>query len=173
MYRINRTENTYDWIIATADSNVNNKICLIIIIGKIIILIFGPIFPNRVKSKCPAIMLAVNRIVKVNGRIRFLTDSMHTINGISRVGVFWGTKWVNISLVFFIHPYNINLNHIGRAIVRFMLKCLVNVKIYGNNLIRLLIIIKMNKLIYIIMIILLFLLLMIILNSLYNLSINL
>lgn len=41
-------------------------------------------------------------------------------------------------LVWLIHPNNINLNHIGNAIVNVNAKCLVLVKIYGNSPIKLL-----------------------------------
>ena len=47
----------------------------------------GPVLPKRVNSKCPAIILAVNRTAKVPGRITFLIVSIHTINGISTAGV--------------------------------------------------------------------------------------
>ena len=41
----------------------------------------GPVFPNRVNYKCPAIISADNRTAKVPGRIKFLIVSMHAING--------------------------------------------------------------------------------------------
>jgi hypothetical protein len=50
-------------------------------------LIAGPLFPNRVNSRCPAIMFAVRRTANVPGRIRFLIVSMTTMNGISIDGV--------------------------------------------------------------------------------------
>jgi hypothetical protein len=58
--------------------------------------------------------------------------SIITINGISIVGVPWGTKCSNIWLVL-IHPNNTNLIHNGRAGVSVSVRCLVLVKIYGNN----------------------------------------
>lgn len=89
----------------------------------------GPIFPNKVNNKWPAIILAVRRTVKVIGRIIFLIVSIHTMKGIRRRGVPWGTKWLNIWLVLFSHPKINNLNHKGKAIVKFKVKCLVPVKI--------------------------------------------
>lgn len=50
--------------------------------------------PSRDKSKCPAIIFAVNRIDKVIGRISNLIDSIITINGINNAGVPWGVRWV-------------------------------------------------------------------------------
>lgn len=94
-----------------------------------IIINFGPIFPNKVNSKWPAIIFAVNRTVKVIGRIMFLIVSIHTINGISGVGVPCGTKWVNIWFVLFNHPKIKKDNQNGKAIVKFSTKWLVPVKI--------------------------------------------
>lgn len=88
----------------------------------------GPRFPNNVINKCPAIILAVNRTVKVIGRIIFLIVSIHTINGIKIKGVPWGTKCLNMWLVFFVHPNNNSLNHSGKANVKFKVKWLVLVK---------------------------------------------
>jgi hypothetical protein len=78
-------------------------------------------------------MFAVKRIASVPGRIRFLIVSIITMNGISIVGVPFGTGCSNTWLVFLIHPNNINLNHNGRANVRVSVKCLVLVKMYGNS----------------------------------------
>jgi hypothetical protein len=60
-------------------------------------------------------MFAVKRTASVPGRNRLLIVSIITMNGISMVGVPWGTKCSGIWLVFLIHPNNINLIHIGRA----------------------------------------------------------
>jgi hypothetical protein len=77
----------------------------------------GPLFPNRVNNRWPAIMFAVSRTASVPGRIKFLMVSITTINGISMVGVPCGTRCSNIWLVFLIHPNSINLNHSGNASV--------------------------------------------------------
>ena len=50
-------------------------------------LIDGPLFPSKVNSKCPAIMLSVRRTANVPGRIRLPIVSIITINGINMVGV--------------------------------------------------------------------------------------
>lgn len=74
-------------MIDTADSKVKRRICVII---KIQIKVEGrpaPVFPKRVISKCPAIILAVNRTARVPGRIIFLIVSMQTIKGIKIPGV--------------------------------------------------------------------------------------
>lgn len=104
-----------------------------------------PVFPNRVKSKWPAIILAANRTAKVPGRIILLIVSISTINGIRMGGVPWGTKWANIWIVWLIHPYNMNLNHNGSARLRVIVKWLVLVKIYGESPKKLLNIIIENK----------------------------
>lgn len=54
--------------------------------------------PNRDSNKWPAIMFAVSRIDNVHGRIIFLIVSIITIKFINIVGVFNGTKWINIDL---------------------------------------------------------------------------
>ena len=59
-------------------------------------LIDGPLFPNSVNNKCPAVMFAVKRTASVPGRIRFLIVSIITINGINMVGVPWGTRCSNM-----------------------------------------------------------------------------
>lgn len=132
-YNVLRIANTYDWMIATAASKINRRICAVIRIISSVFLIDGPLFPSRVSSKCPAIIFAVKRTARVPGRIRLLIVSMITMNGISMVGVPCGTRCSNIWLVFLIHPNNINLIHIGKAKVNVSVKCLVLVKMYGNS----------------------------------------
>lgn len=91
-------------MIATADSKVSKRICVINSNDTIIVDKDGPVFPNKVINKCPAIIFAANRTAKVPGRIIFLIVSIHTIKGISTGGVPWGTKWANIWFVWFNHP---------------------------------------------------------------------
>jgi hypothetical protein len=50
------------------------------------------LLPKRVKRRCPAIILAVRRTVRVPGRIILLIDSINTINGIRIFGVLKGTR---------------------------------------------------------------------------------
>lgn len=57
--------------------------------------IFIPDEPKRVRRRCPAIMLAVKRMERVNGRMINLIDSMITINGIRINGVPMGVRWVS------------------------------------------------------------------------------
>lgn len=99
---------------------------------------------NNVNNKWPAIIFAVNRIDKVNGRIIFLNNSINTIKNIKIKGVPLGTKWININFIFLIHPNIINPNHIGIDKVKENNKCLELVKIYGNNPKKLLNIININ-----------------------------
>lgn len=60
----------------------------------IILEINWPEDPKRDNNKCPAIILAVSRIDRVIGRMISLIDSIITINGISKVGVPCGVRWV-------------------------------------------------------------------------------
>jgi hypothetical protein len=78
-------------------------------------------------------MLAVRRTASVPGWIKFLIVSIITINGINIDGVPWGTRCSNMCLVFLIHPNNINLIHKVRARVNVRVRCLVLVKMCGNN----------------------------------------
>ena len=77
---------------ATAASKSRRKICTVISTVTSVLLIDGPLFPSSVSSKCPAVMFAVRRTASSPGRIRLLTFSMITINGINIVCVPWGTK---------------------------------------------------------------------------------
>lgn len=74
----------------------------------------GPVFPNKVNNKCPAIILADSRIANVPGRITFLIISIQTINGIRIAGVPCGIKCLNICWLKLIHPNNMNAIHKGR-----------------------------------------------------------
>ena len=81
---------TYDWMKATASSIINS-----IVWGKSINLdmsIHLNLSPIKPKSKCPATILAANRIDRVRGRIITLTDSTKTIRGIKISGVPWGIR---------------------------------------------------------------------------------
>jgi hypothetical protein len=114
-------------------STIRRRICAIISTVNSVCLIDGLLFPSKVSSKCPAIMFAVNRTASVPGRIRLLIVSIMTINGINIAGVPCSTRCSNKWLVFLIHPNSINLIHIGRARVNVSVRCLVLVKMYGNN----------------------------------------
>lgn len=92
-----------------------------------------PVFPKRVKRRCPAIILAVNRTANVPGRIKLLIVSIHTIKGMRIEGVPWGTRWVNICCRLLIQPYSINESQNGSAIDRVIVKWLVEVKVYGKD----------------------------------------
>ena len=121
--------NTYDWIHATATSNINKRINLIIKIIIIIIETLGPWDPNNVNNKWPATILAASRIDKVIGRIIFLTVSIITMIGIRNDGVPKGTKWANNLLYWKIIENTIVPSQIGKANTRVIDRCLVLVKI--------------------------------------------
>jgi hypothetical protein len=85
--------------------------------------------PNNESSKWPAIILAVNRIAKVKGRMSKLIVSIITIKGDRIKGVFWGVKWVNKSFKKKYILYIIIPNHIEREKEKQNLICLEAVKI--------------------------------------------
>lgn len=120
-------------MIDTLNSNINRIICVNKIIKLKINKDNSKLCLKRVNSKCPAIILAVNRIERVLGRIKFLIVSINTIKGINIKGVPWGIKWANIELELFNQPNNINLNHIGNEILNEKIICLDLVKMYGYN----------------------------------------
>jgi hypothetical protein len=85
--------NTYAWMIATIVSKVSRANCII----SVIVFIFTLIkvcdkVDNKVKIKCPAIILAARRTESVIGRIISLISSTSTIKGVIRRGVPIGTK---------------------------------------------------------------------------------
>lgn len=123
-------ENTYAWMSLTEISRIKSMICSNSIIFRIIkLLINSPEEPRRVKSKWPAIILAVNRIARVKGRMISLIDSIKTIKGIRIKGVPWGVKWEKKSLKKNQILNNIIEIHIERDRDRENLKCLDAVKI--------------------------------------------
>jgi len=121
-------EITYDWMKATAVSKINNASWIKIKIEINRRDMEDPVFPNKVKIKWPAIMLADKRTAKVPGRIIFLIVSIQIIKGIRMEGVPEGTKCVNMWLVLLIHPKNIKVSHRGRDTESVRIKCLVLVK---------------------------------------------
>jgi hypothetical protein len=90
--------NTYAWIILTAISNDDNKICVILIGRRFSKFEVDACLPNKVISRCPAIILAANRTAKVPGRIILLIISISTMKGINIIGVLFGTKCAIINL---------------------------------------------------------------------------
>lgn len=103
--------------------------------------------PRRDNNKWPAIIFAVSRIDRVTGRIINLIHSISTIKGIKSEGVWDGVKWENNRLVKLIHSNNIILNHKEREKDKQNLIWLEEVKMNGNNPMKLLnkIIIKSLK----------------------------
>lgn len=85
-------ENTYDWIIATADSKVKSNTWASNRMFNMYIFNLEPELPNKVTNKWPAIIFAVSRIAKVIGRIILLVVSIITKNGRRTDGAPWGTR---------------------------------------------------------------------------------
>jgi len=131
-------------MIATALSNINNKICVIINVIRIILEAIAVWFPKSVIRRCPATIFAIRRTERVTGRITFLIDSIKTIKGIRADGVLCGTKWENMWLVLLIQPNIINVSQRGKAKTRVKEIWLEAVKIYGNKPKKLFIIINIK-----------------------------
>lgn len=120
-------------MIATADSKTSSKIWAEIKKVNKEVDKEGPVFPNKVSRRCPAIILAASRTARVPGRITFLIVSINTMKGIRADGVPWGTKWANICWVWLIHPNSIKAIQRGRERDRVIVKWLELVKMYGRS----------------------------------------
>ena len=94
-YKVKSRVNTYAWIKDTAISRTTSKIKQVITPILILTLIIETLDLRRQSNRCPAVMLAIKRTLRVNGRMRFLTSSIKTINLMSAPGVPFGTKWAN------------------------------------------------------------------------------
>jgi len=81
---------------ATAASNVRRRICVKISLTRMILEAVAVWLPRSVINRCPATMFAISRTDRVIGRIKFLIDSIKTINGIRAPGVPEGTMCANI-----------------------------------------------------------------------------
>ena len=130
---------------ATADSNIRSRICVISRVKRIIPDDLAVWFPKRVISRWPATIFAISRTARVNGRITFLIDSIKTMKGIKAAGVLWGTRCANICFVWLIQPNIMNEIHRGSLRVRVKAMWLDAVNTYGNRPIKLLIKININK----------------------------
>lgn len=64
----------------------------------------------------PALMLAINRTIKVSGRIQILTVSIKTNKGIRAAGAPAGAKWAADSIGNLIHPDKIKATQNTNAI---------------------------------------------------------
>lgn len=85
--------------------------------------------PSRDNRRWPAVMLAVRRIARVNGRITLLSLSINTRKGIRGEGVLIGTRWRAILLKLNIQPNSWDPNHRGIDRNREKDRCLEAVKI--------------------------------------------
>ena len=59
-------------MISTAASRIRRRICAVISTVNNVWLVDGPLFRNRVSSKCRAVLFAIKRTATVPGRIRLL-----------------------------------------------------------------------------------------------------
>jgi len=123
VYSVIRVMNTYAWIPATADSRIVKTIGISIDIAVAVAPISIRAFPNSDINKCPAIMFAVSRTHRVIGRMILLVISIKTMKFIKAIGVPCGSKCVSMCLYFFVHPYELIVNHIKRDMGRVNVKC--------------------------------------------------
>jgi hypothetical protein len=105
------------------------------------------VFPRRHIRRCPAIMLALSRTLKVIGRMMFLTSSIHTMKAIKATGVPIGRVWANIWIVFLIHPNIMKAVHVMIAAGNVSIICAVVVNTNGNRAMKLLAAMNINILV--------------------------
>lgn len=93
-------------------------------------------FPNKDIRRCPAIKFAVKRTHRVMGRIRFLVNSIRTINDMSAPGVPWGNRWDSMWFVFFIHPNVTMASHLTKDKGRVTTRCEVTENTCGYKAVK-------------------------------------
>lgn len=81
----------------------------------------------------PALMFAASRKDRVIGRTIILDDSIRTKNGFSQFGAPSGKKCAIVAFGIFDILDKINISHIGNPILKVNSRCLVILKVYGNN----------------------------------------
>lgn len=94
-YNVDNKVKTYAWIKDTAISKITNTTKADSPIQEKLILVKEIVDLNKHNNKWPAVILAINRTLRVSGRIIFLIASIKTINLISATGVPLGTKWAS------------------------------------------------------------------------------
>ena len=92
--------------IATANSRTVSRTRIINVIRAVVVLFISVSVAPPIKwiNKCPAVMLAVNRMARATGWTKRLMVSIITSIGISGVGVPCGKKWASDALVLLRKP---------------------------------------------------------------------
>lgn len=99
----------------------------------------------RVRTMCPAVMLAASRNDSVIGRTKILVVSINTKNGFNHSGAPSGRKCATDFFGEYVKDEMIILNHIGSPIDKVIIRCLDDDSEYGTIPIRLVRIIRMNR----------------------------
>ena len=89
--------------------------------------------PVKESNKWPAVILAASRTERVIGRIKFLTISISTINGIKALGVPVGTKCAKVAFKSFKQELKTMAVQTIRLKVSVNDICLEAVKTYGSS----------------------------------------
>lgn len=100
--------------------------------------------PIKDISRCPAIMFAVRRKVRANGRIILLKSSTTDMNLINPNGVPLGTKWERKSDNDFLHVNKIVASQKDKASGKVHTRCEVNENKWGNKAVKFKILTVMN-----------------------------
>lgn len=72
---------------ATADSRITNRICSEMMVMEMNGVMMEGLLLIKARRRWPATILADRRTARVKGRIRFLSVSIRTMNGIRKGGV--------------------------------------------------------------------------------------
>ena len=85
--------------------------------------------PISLNTICPALILAANRKARVNGRTSILIVSINTKKGFSQSGAPAGSRWAKNIFGAWSLADTIKDNHMGRAIERVKIRCLVTLNL--------------------------------------------
>ena len=86
---------------------------------------------------CPALILAAKRKDKVSGRTNVLVVSIKTRNGFNQSGAPSGSRWAAVAFGFLVADEIMKDSHKGNPRDSVIIKCLVNLSVYGFNPIKL------------------------------------
>ena len=84
---------------------------------------------TKVKTICPAVILAANRNESVIGRTKILVVSINTRKGFNQSGAPSGRKWAVEALKFMKIDEIIRLSHKGNPILRVIIKWLDKLRV--------------------------------------------
>ena len=121
--------------IATANSRTVSRTGIINVIRAVVVLFISVSVAPPINwiNKCPAVMLAVNRMARATGWTKRLMVSIITSIGISGVGVPCGKKWASDALVLLRKPVVTAPAQRGMVMPKFIDSCVAGVNEWGGR----------------------------------------